>query len=91
MTTHGEGEFGMQVWVLSKGQIQEGGNVLGIYADKDTALGPFIKAANEIHDMFEIDDAHQAVDGSVHLTGGCDWLSLEPHEVISHVQIATTR
>lgn len=76
---------GPLVWILSKGEDYEGGNILGVYATKDAAKGPFLKAARNI--PFDLDNAWQDEDGAVHAHGGCDWVSLEPHSVISASQI----
>ncbi|MFJ4682046.1 hypothetical protein [Streptomyces sp. NPDC088789] len=43
------------VWVLSTGEDHEGGLVLGVYASKDAAKGPFIEAAHRI--PFDLDQA----------------------------------
>jgi hypothetical protein len=76
---------GPVVWILSKGEDYEGGNVLGVYATKDAAKGPFVEAARRI--PFDLDDAWQDDDGAVHAHGGCDWVSLEPHAVIATAQL----
>jgi hypothetical protein len=76
---------GPVVWILSSGEMHEGGTILGVYATKDTAKGPFVAAAASI--PFDIDKAWQDDDGAVHVEGGCDWVSLEPHSVIAHTQL----
>lgn len=76
---------GPVVWVLSSGEDHEGGAVLGVYASKEAARGPFITAAHRI--PFDLDNAWQDQDGAVHAHGGCDWVSLEPHQVITAPQI----
>jgi hypothetical protein len=75
------------VWVLSSGEDYEGGHVLGVYASKDAAKGPFVEAAKRI--PFDLDQAWQDEEsGAVHAHGGCDWVSLEPHPLITATQIA---
>ena len=74
------------VWVLSKGEDHEGGEVLGVFATKDVARGPFTEAARSI--PFDLDAAWQDDDGAVHAHGGCDWVSLEPHPLVTVQQIA---
>jgi hypothetical protein len=81
----GEAQAGPVVWVLSKGEDHEGGDVLGVYASKDTAKGPFAEAAQSI--PFDLDSAWQDEDGAVHAHGGCDWVSLEPHTIVTRTQI----
>jgi hypothetical protein len=75
------------VWILSKGEDDEGGTVLGVYASKETAKGPFVEAARTI--PFDLDRAWQDEEsGAVHAHGGCDWVSLEPHPLIGRQQLA---
>jgi hypothetical protein len=77
--------IGPIVWILSKGEFGEGGNVLGVFAEKDAAKGPFVEAARRI--PFDIDKAWQDEDGAVHAEGGCDWVALEPHPLIGAPQL----
>jgi hypothetical protein len=78
---------GPTVWVLSTGEDHEGGTVLGVYASKDAAKGPFVEAARRI--PFDLDKAWQDEgSGAVHAHGGCDWVSLEPHPLITATQLA---
>lgn len=75
------------VWVLSTGEDHEGGEVLGVYASKEAAKGPFVEAAQRI--PFDLDQAWQDEEsGAVHAHGGCDWVSLEPHPLIGQQQLA---
>lgn len=74
-----------EVWILSKGEQHEGGEVLGVYADRDLAKGQFVTEAQNL--SFAIDDAKQDADGSIHLYAGCDFLSLEPHDLIVRNEI----
>lgn len=76
---------GPTVWILSKGEDYEGGRILGVYATKEAAKGQFLEAATSI--PFDLDEAWQDDDGAVHVHGGCDWVSLEPHPVLSAPQI----
>lgn len=78
---------GPVVWVLSGGEMYEGGTIHGIYADRDLARGEFTKRAQALQDRFSIDDARQNEDGSIRLSGGCDWIALEPHPLITAAQI----
>lgn len=77
---------GPVVWVLSTGEDYEGGIVLGVYATKDAAKGPFTEAARDI--PFKLDSAWQDGDGAVHAHGGCDWVSLVPHALVTRTQLA---
>ncbi|WP_399559628.1 hypothetical protein OIA45_48680 (plasmid) [Streptomyces chartreusis] len=76
---------GPVVWILSKGEMHEGGEILGVYADRDLARGEF--TAQALSMAFPIDDARQNDDGSIHLDAGCDWLALEPHPVTTRRQL----
>lgn len=76
---------GPVVWVLAQGEDHESGTVLGVYASKEIAKGPFLKAVLGI--PFEVDSAWQDDGGAVHAHGGCDWVSLEPHPLITTRQL----
>lgn len=73
------------VWVLSTGEDHEGGYVVGVYASKEAAKGPFYDAATGI--PFKLDKAWQDGDGAVHAHGGCDWVSLEPYALVGSPQL----
>jgi hypothetical protein len=74
------------VWILATGEDYEGGTVLGVYTTKEAAKGPFVEAARRI--PFDLDQAWQDEEsGAVHAHGGCDWVSLEPHPLISTQQL----
>lgn len=74
---------GPVVWILSGGELHEGGEILGVFLDRDLARGALTEEAQKLHDRFTISDARQADDGSIHVEGGCDWLALEPHTVVT--------
>ncbi|WP_405699100.1 hypothetical protein OG209_05260 [Streptomyces sp. NBC_01383] len=74
---------GPVVWILSEGEMHEGGSIVGVYLDRDLARGALAVAAQRLHDRFTIDDARQEGDGSIHVEGGCDWIALEPHRVVT--------
>lgn len=76
---------GPTVWVLSTGEDYEGGRIVGVYASKEAAKGPFVDAATGI--PFDLDRVWQDGDGAVHAHGGCDWVSLEPHTLVSGPQL----
>ncbi|WP_082015717.1 hypothetical protein [Streptacidiphilus jiangxiensis] len=76
------------VWILMKGERSEGGEVLEVFADRDLALGRFVEEARIVDRTFGIANARQADDGGVHIAGGCDWLSLQPHGVTTRLQLA---
>jgi acyl-coenzyme A synthetase/AMP-(fatty) acid ligase len=67
------------------GEDHEGGNVLGVFADREQAKGAFVEAARNI--PFAIDGAREDEDGSIHLHGGCDWLSLSQEVVQGTAQL----
>jgi hypothetical protein len=47
----------MKVWILSKGEMHEGGSVLGVFADRDLARGAFLTEAHVIDRTFGISSA----------------------------------
>lgn len=79
--------IGPVVWILMSGEMHEGGEILGVSLDRDLARGQFVTAAQRINRSFGIDDIREDEDGAIHLEGGCDWLSLEPHTVTTTAQI----
>lgn len=68
-----------------QGEYGEGGTVLGAFADRELAKGQFVQAAESM--PFGIDGAKQDEDGSIHLSAGCDWLSLEPHPLVTRIEL----
>lgn len=83
---HTQQATGLVVWILSKGEHHEGGEVIAVFADRDLARGQFAEEAQNM--AFAIDDARQNEDGSIQLDAGCDWLALEPHPLITRRQLA---
>ncbi|MEU0160203.1 hypothetical protein ABZ154_15515 [Streptomyces sp. NPDC006261] len=81
------GLTGLTVWILSEGEMHEGGTIVGVYLDRDLARGALTARAQKLHDRFTIDDARQDDDGSVHIEGGCDWIALEPHPVVTALEL----
>ena len=87
LATASDPPTGPLVWVLAAGEDHEGGTVLGVYASKEAAKGRFVEAARRI--PFDLDNAWQDEEsGAVHAHGGCDWVSLEPHPLISAQQLS---
>jgi hypothetical protein len=78
---------GPVVWILSKGEMHEGGSIVGVYLDRDLARGALTARAQQLQDRFTISDARQESDGSIHLEGGCDWIALEPHPVVTSLEL----
>ncbi|WP_331756341.1 hypothetical protein OHA04_45505 (plasmid) [Streptomyces sp. NBC_01590] len=75
------------VWILSTGEFGEGGSIHGVYLDRDLARGALATKAQELNDRFTISDARQEDDGSIHVEGGCDWIALEPHPVVTALEL----
>lgn len=82
-----EQQLGPVVWILSKGHRDEGGDIIRVFADKQLARDKFIHEAKGIEQDFGIADICEDEDGAVHLEGGCDWLSLEPHTVTTALEL----
>ena len=78
---------GPVVWILSTGEFNEGGRILGVYLDRELARGALVDQAQQLHDRFTISDARQDHDGTLHVEGGCDWITLSPHAVITAAQL----
>lgn len=85
VTRRTEAQAGPVVWTLTSGEDHEGGTVLGVYATKEAAKGAFLQAVQGI--PFDLDGAWQDDDGAVHAHGGCDWVSLEPHPLITQTEL----
>lgn len=73
------------VWVLMTGELHEGGSIVGVFATRGLARGHVASTAGQL--PFDLDGARQEADGSVHLTAGCDWLSLTPHTVTTRPEL----
>lgn len=67
------------VWILTTGELYEGGSVVGVYATKELAKDDFLTAVQRI--PFDIDKAWQDDDQAVHVEGGCDFVKLVQHNV----------
>ena len=68
------------VWILARDEMHEGGDVIGVYATRDAAKGDFLVAVQRL--PFEVHGAWRDEDtGAIRLEAGCDWVSLEPHDV----------
>lgn len=74
----------MKVWVLTAGEDHEGGHVDSVYAERDLAAGRFMEMAKELSERFGrgLDLPVSAGDGSLYIHSGCDWVSLDPHDLI---------
>ena len=85
VTAHVTTPTGPVVWLLMAGEDYEGGHILGVFATKDLAKGPFYDAASDI--PFDLDEAWQDGDGAVRVHGGCDWVSLKPYPLVTAPQV----
>ncbi|MFF1358794.1 hypothetical protein [Streptomyces sp. NPDC058297] len=79
---------GPQVWIVMTGELGDGGRIIGVYATRNLARGAFIEQAEEIHDRFSIDEVEPHADGSISISGGCDWVELSPHTVVSMSELS---
>lgn len=75
-------------WILTTGEDHEGGDVLGVYADKPLAFADFLVRARQIQDTFQLDTITGTLDGDVYAHGGCDWVRLTEHVVVERHAIA---
>lgn len=74
----------MKVWILTAGEDHVGGQVDSVYAERDLAADRFMEMAKELSERFRkgLDAPIKSIDGSLYLHSGCDWVSLDPHELI---------
>ncbi|MFI8535358.1 hypothetical protein ACIGMX_34575 [Streptomyces aquilus] len=80
---------GPTVWVLATGVVQEPGEILGIYTERDLAIGDLIANAYKLTAHFPLTDTSgEMEDGTLHLAAGGEWLSLEPYPLITATQLA---
>ena len=79
----------MKVWILTAGEDHEGGQVDSVYAERDLAAGRFMEMAKELAERFGrgLDEPMASIDGSLYIHSGCDWVSLDPHELIGQLAI----
>lgn len=79
----------MKVWVLTEGEDHEGGQVDSVYAERDLAAGRFMEMAKELSERFRagLDKPMVSDDGSLYIHSGCDWVSLDPHELVEQKSI----
>ena len=79
----------MKVWVLTEGEDHEGGHVDSVYAERELAAGRFMEMAQALAERFGqgLDVPVSAGDGSLYIHSGCDWVSLDPHDVIEQRSI----
>lgn len=81
-------QTGPVVWILTYGEADEGGDILGVYANKNLGLQPFVTEARTIHRPFRPSDIREDKNGAIHFECGCDRLSLKPHTVTTTAQIS---
>lgn len=81
----------MKVWVLTAGEDHGGGHVDSVYAERELAAGRFMEMAKELSERFRLglDVPVSAGDGSLYIHSGCDWVSLDPHDVVEQQAIGT--
>lgn len=74
----------MKVWILTAGEDHVGGQVDSVYAERDLAAGRFMEMAKELSERFRkgLDSPMESIDGSLYIHSGCDWVSLDPHDLI---------
>lgn len=69
----------MQVWILMQGEAEEGGDVLGVYADEKKALAEFMAKVRETG--AKLSDCDTCNGEGRYAVSDSDWLSVEPHPV----------
>lgn len=79
----------MKVWIMMKGELGEGGRILGVYADKNLAFSDFAKETKELEDTWDgFDKMRPEADGAICISAGCDWLNLVPHDVKATAELS---
>lgn len=79
----------MKVWILTAGEDHVGGQVDSVYAERDLAAGRFMEMAKDLSERFRkgLDQPMVSDDGSLYIHSGCDWVSLDPHDLIEQKAI----
>jgi hypothetical protein len=76
---HAAGQCPPVVWIMETGEANEGGNITGVYMDRELAHGDFVTLAIEMCDRFgerAPDLAEMGEDGRLRVEVRCDWLTL---------------
>jgi hypothetical protein len=71
------------IWVLEKGVIQEGGEILGIWTGpnaRDAAVTRFDQVAWTVNSDQNATERDVQGPGALHVSGRNEWLSLTPYE-----------
>lgn len=79
----------MKVWILTEGEDHEGGHVDSVYAERELAAGRFMEMAEDLAKRFGrgLDTPVSYDDGSLYIHSGCDWVRLDPHDLIEQKAI----
>ncbi|MEV6421873.1 hypothetical protein [Streptomyces sp. NPDC051662] len=72
-----------QVWLLEGGEDNEGGNVHGVYTERNLAIDDFLDRTRGLG-VCGPDESVIRVgqDDSLRAHNGCDWLTLRPYDLI---------
>lgn len=84
---------GLKVWILSSSKDHEGGHIDSVFAERELAADRFMDLAKGLNDRFGLglDVPVSGGDGSLYIHSGCDWVSLDPHDLVSQLAIEPLR
>lgn len=83
----------LNVWILSSSKDHEGGHVDSVFAERELAADRFMELAKGLNDRFGLglDVPVSGGDGSLYIHSGCDWVSLDPHDLMGQFAIEPLR
>lgn len=73
-----------QVWILRKGELGEGGDIVIVTGAEGLAKAEFHREMTEMH--FPVNDIELLDGGGLYVTAGCDYLELRPHIVRNEIE-----
>lgn len=84
-----QGFEGPVVWLLQRGELNEGGQVEGVYLSRDLAVDDFVDLVRDLANRFGLDEGGtgEEPNGAFYAQGGCDWISLAPFPVRTRRQL----
>lgn len=71
----------MKNWVLMKGELCEGGKLIGLYATRELARDDFLAEVKDATRLSEIRQVYQESEDDIEVEVGCDWIRLTLWEV----------
>ncbi len=72
------------VWILTSSTDGDGGDIRGVYTDKQVAFGDFLTSVVGLYNDMQITGS---VESAVEAYGGDDWVRLTPHQTVDRAEI----